>query len=81
VKRRSDIPLQKVTLNLFDGDMSVLQEHYPRIGGSIAVRALVRKHVNELLSAAAERRGVTIRQLDLPVDLVSENLAAKIEQL
>lgn len=81
MKRRSDIPLQKVTLNLFEGDMSVLQEHYPRIGGSIAVRALVRKHVNELLASAAERRGVTIRQLDLPVDLVEESLSARIEQL
>jgi hypothetical protein len=82
MRRKEDIPIKKVTINLYDGDMAILQEYYPRLGGSKAIRALVRKHVNELLNAAAEARGEAVKQLDLPIDLVEEALAsAPVEAL
>lgn len=41
-------PLQKVTLNLFAGDFSRLQELFPDIGASVVVRKLVRNYITAL---------------------------------
>lgn len=41
------LPLQKVTLNLFEGDFGKLQELYPRIGAAKVVRDLVRAHLRK----------------------------------
>ena len=81
MRRREDIPLQKVTLNLYDGDMNFLHALYPGIGASRAIRAIVRRHVNEHLASAAERRGESVKQLDLPIDLVEEALAGNVTEL
>ena len=40
--------MQKVTLNLYDGDFATLQGYYAEVGASIVIRKLVRKHIEEL---------------------------------
>lgn len=40
--------LQKVTLNLFEGDFEILQSTYRDIGASKVVRTLVRAHIESL---------------------------------
>jgi len=64
VKRKEEFPLQKVTLNLFDGDMSKLQELYPIIGGSKVIRLLVRAHI----------KAIEARTENLPKEVISTGL-------
>lgn len=52
---KSEIPLHKHTLNLFEGDMEKLQELYPEVGGGIIVRKLVRAHLRKVQAVAEER--------------------------
>lgn len=43
-----DLDLEKVTLNLYRGDFGRIQAAYDAIGGSKAIREIVRKHIREL---------------------------------
>lgn len=52
MKRKSDHPLQKVTLNLYAGDFERICELYPRLGGSAAIREIVRNKIIEIESKA-----------------------------
>lgn len=45
MKKRAPEDLEKVTINLFKGDMRVLQDLFPENGGGYAIRALVRKFI------------------------------------
>lgn len=47
-RRKADLPLQKVTLNLYHGEMERLQSIYPRHGGSHVVRELVHAHLRRI---------------------------------
>ena len=60
MRRKADYPLQKVTLNLFEGDWDFLQATYPRIGASRVIRDLVRAHVNKVKKAQGPRPLVDI---------------------
>lgn len=46
--KRSDAPLEKVTLNLFAGDMERLKDAAPRIGASFVIRNLVRQFLRSV---------------------------------
>ena len=46
------VPLEKVTLNLFDGDFARLGELYPSIGPSLALRKILRAHIAKIELAA-----------------------------
>ncbi len=48
MRRKEDLPLQKVTLVLYDGDFARLRDLHPRLGASKVVRMLVRKHIQEI---------------------------------
>jgi len=68
-RKKEEFPIEKVTLNLFQGDFAKLRElHGDRLGASRVVRTLVRAHLNAV-SAKVEQRKVT--QLD--IDLESSN--------
>lgn len=47
-KRKSDYPMQKVTLNLYEGDMDRLMTLYPKFGAGRIIRELVRAHLNKI---------------------------------
>lgn len=40
-------PMQKHTLNLFEGDFEKLQREYPDIGAAAIIRRLIRKHLED----------------------------------
>lgn len=54
--KRSEQPLQKVTLNLFEGDMERLMAIYPRHGASFVIRNLVRQYVKNLEAKTEARK-------------------------
>lgn len=68
MSRRSNTePLTKVTLNLFSKDYERLQAMYPQVGATVAIRALVRQHVNRVeakTSAMIDDSGLDIELED-----------------
>jgi hypothetical protein len=78
MRRKEDRPLQKVTLNLFDGDYAALQSLYPRPGAGKIIRELVRRHLRD---SEAINRPVT----ELPIDLdeldPSDNLVMQVNDM
>jgi hypothetical protein len=46
-------PLKKHTLFLYDGDFDKLATFYPELGASVAVRRVVRKHIQRLEAGIA----------------------------
>lgn len=54
MRRKEDIPLQKVTLNLYEGDFDFLRGLYSRIGAGKIIRKLVRKYRTEIEVKTAE---------------------------
>lgn len=51
-RRQETDPLQKVTMNLYDGDFARLSELYPSLGAGKIVRELVRAHLTKIEVAA-----------------------------
>lgn len=46
--KKLEIPIEKKTLNLFEGDAETLAEFYPSIGWSVALRQLAHVHAKRL---------------------------------
>lgn len=55
MKRKSDIPLQKHTLNLFRGEFDRLQEIYGLTGASAVIRTLIHNHLKRCEEKIARR--------------------------
>jgi len=53
--KRSDLPVVKVTINLFEGDFGRLRDLHPRLGGSLVIRNLVRQYLRRVEDAQAAR--------------------------
>lgn len=53
-RRKKDFPLQKVTLNLYEGEFDRLQELAPELGASHIVRELVHAHILRVESVKAK---------------------------
>ena len=53
-RRKSPIPIEKITLNLYAGDFARLQTMYPRAGGAKAARELIRAHLRTIDEAKAQ---------------------------
>jgi len=53
--RRSDIPVEKVTLNLFKGDAEKVRELMPRLGLSFLARNLIRAWLNKVEGDASKK--------------------------
>lgn len=58
-RRKSDLPLQKVTLNLVTGDYAKMQSLFPSLGGGAAIRTLVNNYIKSIRSA--------LEPLDVPL--------------
>ena len=50
MKRKSDLPLQKVTMSLVEGDYDLLRGWFPRKGAAAVIRAIVHAYVRNLQS-------------------------------
>jgi len=65
-RKRSDIPLEKVTLKLFQGDYKRIQDlHGTRLGASAVIRQLIRTYLANI-DARVEQRS-TIDKINLEV--------------
>jgi len=53
--RKSEIPLQKHTLSLFEGDFARLIELHPEASAANVIRLLVRAHINRTEEQAAKQ--------------------------
>jgi len=53
--KRSEIPVEKVTINLFEGDFNKLRDMHPRLGGSLVIRSLVRQYLRNVEELQAQR--------------------------
>lgn len=53
--KRSDLPVTKVTINLFEGDFGRLRDLHPRLGGSLVIRNLVRQYLKRVEETHAQR--------------------------
>ena len=49
-------PLQKVTVNLYEGDLERLGDLYPKLDKSVALRELVRSHIERVEAAVPAPR-------------------------
>lgn len=63
-RRPSDIPLEKVTVNLFRGDLARLREMHPELPPSEVLRIILRKHLTEL-EVHTPTKKVDLTQLEL----------------
>lgn len=54
--RKSDVPIRKHTLNLFEGDYERMQVLYPRLGAGRAIREIIRAHIRQIEEATAQSR-------------------------
>jgi hypothetical protein len=48
MRRREDLPLQKVTLSLYEGDFNRLRELKPELGAARVIRLLVRQFIQKV---------------------------------
>jgi hypothetical protein len=51
--KKSDIPFEKVSLNLGQGDFEEMGRLFPRIGAGVAIRTLVRNYIRQIKAATA----------------------------
>lgn len=62
---RSEEPLTKIHIRLFESDIEALREFYPNAGYNVAIRQLVRKHVRALQDRLARGGASPDLNLDL----------------
>jgi hypothetical protein len=60
MRRKSDVPLQKVTLNLFEGDFSRLQDLHPTLGAGAVIRLIVRRHLDAVNNSSNRRQSMPV---------------------
>lgn len=68
-KPKSDIPLEKIALNLGKGDFAMMGQLFPSMGGGKAIRLLVRNYITQI------RRQTKPLEIDINPDDVKELLA------
>lgn len=58
--KKSNEPLKKHTMLLYDGDYERLQDLYPEVGASIIIRKIVRDYLNKVSPPAKVRNDVNL---------------------
>lgn len=56
--------LHKHTLLLFEGDYAEMQNLYPEVGAAVAIRTLIRAHINKVNKDASSFKLNTAVELD-----------------
>jgi hypothetical protein len=67
-RKREPEPLVKVTLNLFERDYQRMHELYATTGASVAIRALVRAHVQRLEAKIAQSNDTLVAEIDIELE-------------
>lgn len=62
-RKREDFPIEKVSLNLYQGEFKKLTELYPRMGAGKVIRVMV----HNLLRQVDEKTAQTAPPRNLPV--------------
>jgi hypothetical protein len=62
--KKLDYQLQRVCVNLRDGDWDELKKFHPRVGAGQIIREVIIKHVDRFHAKAAQRR-TPIKDLDV----------------
>lgn len=78
VTRKSDRPLEVVTLRLYEGDRERMRDLYPSLGYNRAIREIIHKHLRQAESTITERAGEIAPELGS--DLDAELAAMKAQQ-
>lgn len=52
--KKSRKPLQKVTINLYHGDLAELETMYPQLGATVAVREIVHNYIRNINTKVEE---------------------------
>lgn len=55
--KQTDLPLETISIRLYEGDKDVLRQFYPEIGYNAAIRELVHKHVAKLRERLNRQQG------------------------
>lgn len=66
-REHNTIPLEKVTINLIEGDKHTLEVFYPEKGWSVAARQILHEHCNSLRELESQK--VKPKELELQIDL------------
>jgi hypothetical protein len=72
MKKKESYPLQKVTLNLREGDWEWLKAMHGKIGASKVIREIIIAHCERAKSAA--QQSVKDIQLEFPLDSIIEGV-------
>jgi len=64
MRRKEDYPLEKVTLNLRDGDFERLRTLHGRIGAGKVVRELVIGHIKRVEDAVAQKEHLSTGHIE-----------------
>ena len=71
--KKSDLPLETITINVVAGDKDILKRFYPPpVGHTVAIRALIHEHVKTLLEE--ENRETAHERPSLDADQLNELL-------
>jgi len=66
--RPAKSPLQKVTLNLIEGDRDILNNFFPAQGWSVAARAIINRACRTLLERESQSRSERGLDIIIPLD-------------
>lgn len=61
-------PLQKVTLNLIEGDRDILNNFFPAQGWSVAARAIINRFCRALLERESQSQSDQKLDVSIPLD-------------
>jgi hypothetical protein len=67
-RKRTLVDSVKVTLNLHREDYERMKALYPTNGAAVAIRALVRQHIQSVDKRLAASRDALVPELDLEVE-------------
>ena len=74
-KSRSTVPLEKVTINLIEGDKHILSAFYPEKGWSVAAREIINNYCTQLRELESQQvRPETLKvKIEIPFLKEAEN--------
>ncbi len=72
-RERSTVPLEKVTLNLVEGDKHILGAFYPEKGWSVAAREILHNFSNALREIESQKVKPETLKLEIKLPFIKEH--------
>lgn len=63
-RRKEDLPLKKITIKLFDGDVDRFLQLYPRLGVSKFLRESLHRHLRKVEESVQRAPQPVVEELD-----------------